>query len=816
MKANILQHLYKHGIAYLIFLAINALFFYPIVFQGKTLSQLDNVKSKSMQTEIHKYEAETGQRPLWTNSMFGGMPTYQILMPQDNTPHTYFKKALFLNKGVLATPIVLAAGMLGAYFLLILLGVDWRVSILGAIGYSFSTYFMDIAEAGHSSKMAAIALTPFILGGAYLVLKEKLLIGISTLGLALAVQIYVNHYQITYYTMFLVGLMCLFFGINYLKNKQTKQLLITAAAIVAGIVLGVLANTHKVYSSYEYMAETIRGKSDVTSNSSKSNGGLDEDYIFGWSYGLSESFSLILPHAKGGGASQSYKNTETYSKVAPFIKSNLTKQGVPFKKQHGIIEKQVGGLFYFGDQPFVGVSIYAGVGLVFLALFGFILAEKTIKSWLISSLVVSLIIAWGNNIFLGSLLVEYMPFYNKFRAVSMALGITQLILAISAAIGLSTWLKADAATKEKSLKLAAMVFSGLLVLGFIILKMDDFIGRNDANLGPELADILLADRKSMLNKDLFVGLLITGIIAGAMFTFTKEWFNDKILLTIISLVVVGDLFIANKGIITKHKFSEATDVFKTPEPSQADKDILKDTDIHYRVLDLTVGNPFTSSDAANFHKSIGGYHAAKLYKFQNVSERYFNNPTAHLNILSMMNTKYIIQQNQQTGQKVAIQNPNNYGDAWFVSKFNQVNDANEAIAAIKDIDKNTAIVTKAAPQTIQTDSTATITLTSYSPDYMVYETNANSAQYAVFSEMYYPPSKGWNTYIDGELLEAGFDNVNYMLRGLNIPAGKHRIEMKFEPSAWYTGIKIGYLSSTILLFLLLLAITRYFKALKTA
>lgn len=821
MNPSVLKRLLPHVIAYFVMMAISFTFFSPYVFQGKVLTQGDNVRARAMQGEMQQVRAETGEVPLWTNSMFGGMPTYQIQMAPGKNLTRIPYSILFLKQSVTKPHVVVLVAMICCYLLLITLGVDWRIAIIGSIGFGLSNYQIDLAEAGHSTKMAAVALVPGMFAGAIMAYRGKYLLGGALFGLFVAMEILANHLQITFYA----GLMLIIFGIVQLVmavlNGTMTNFLKASAVLIAMGILGIAANADRIWATQEYAAETIRGKSELNSKGGKE--GLDKEYIFGWSYGIMESMTLLVPNFNGGGASQHFRGTELHDKIYRNMLTRFSQQGMPRDAAIKSAEQQVAATMYWGNQPFVGVAIYFGAVLIFLFFLGAFLVPGEIKIWLVTSAVFTLMLAWGGNFFLNGLLVDYAPMFNKFRAVTMVLGLTHLSVVLLAILGLQAFISDQFTIKkdQRALFMAAGISMGLCILAFLLSFMLDFSNpAKDGRLPADLLSTILADRASVLRMDALRSLFFIAISAGILYAFSKGKIKVLIAVLLVGALSVLDVWLVNKRILFAEKYETPKQASSSAVPSAADQQILADTDPHYRVLDLSRGAPFTSATASNFHKSIGGYHAAKLMAIQEVSERYLGpqfgqNPLEHRNILGMLNTKYVIQGGQSGPPQVArLQEA--MGNAWFVENIKTVDGADAELAALDNLDpKITAVLrnseaAKLNNLDIKPDPSDNIRLTAYTPDKLTYEYTVASDRLAVFSEVYYPPSKGWKMYLDGQPA-ADFVRANYLLRAARLPAGQHTLEMRFEPRSFSVGGMIALICSLLLMIGFVAAMLMYFR-----
>jgi len=775
-----------HLIAFGVLLAVAAIFFAPNAFSGKVLPQPDNDKARGMQTEIHSYIKTEGNAPLWTNSAFGGMPSYQIYSPMEgNLTGPVFNALLLWSDISSAAWVQVFLAMLCLYLLLSVMGADWRIAIFGALAYGITTYNIDILEAGHTTKMIALAFAPGVLAGMVLAFRGNYLLGGSLMALFISMQVYANHVQITYYTLLLCGIYFLAKLADAIIEKSYavwgKALIVSCLAIAFGFA----ANTSRLYCTYEYSKETIRGKSELSKSSGKGDG-LDKDYLFGWSYGVAESFTLLVPHFAGGGAGESFTNTKLLSALDPQFRN------------------QVKSLFYTGDQPFVGTAIYFGAIVFFLFIIGAWLVPGGPKYWLLAGGLFMISLAWGKNFFLNFVWYDYLPMFNKFRAVSMALGMGQLCFAILAALGLQklTDPEVDPERKKKALWVAAGITG---VLCFFAVMLGSTSGPNDQVLAQDqrLLQLLQDDRASMLRSDALRSAGFVAVAVWIIWLYLQGYLKAGLMVILVAFASLADNWMVCTRTLTAQKYENKRAALSPPQETDYDKQIKQDPDPHYRVLDLARGGITGNAQTSYFHKSLSGYHAAKLGRFQEVVDTFLTTDLGNnLHIVGMLNGKYVVTQDGNV-----IRNPEACGNAWFVKHVEVVPNADAEINALHDLNpKDTAVVQQAFAGTlqglnIQPDSTAQIRLTKYHPVKMEYEYSSNSEQLAVFSEIYYPPSKGWKCYLNDQPAP-DFIKVDYLLRGIRLPAGQNmRLEMRFEPACFTWGEMVALGASGLLLVL---------------
>jgi hypothetical protein len=810
----VLQRIGPHVLAYVIMAMAAFLLFRPYMFEGKVLAQPDNQRARAMQTEMMAYQAKDGHTPLWTNTMFSGMPTYMIRHTAFGSLYFHAMMASLWWQEITLPHFVILLAMLMAYLALLVMRLDWRIALLGGISYGISTYYVDLAEAGHSTKMLAMAYTPAIWASALLVLRRHWLLGSGLFALFTSLQILASHLQITYYTFLILAIGMLIYGVRAFREKNIRSYLLALGMLALGFGVSLASNLSLLWPSYEYSKETIRGGSDLRAKA-ETGDGLDKDYAFSWSYGIGESMTLLIPNYMGGGASQTFRNTETYRRVYPNVLNNLVQQGYPRAQAARSAEQQVASLFYHGGQPFVGVAIYFGAALIFLFVLGALLVSGPLRWWLLTGALFALMVSWGKNFFVNELLFDYFPFFNKFRAVSMALGLSHLCVVLLGMLGLQElFTSQDPRRALKALYRAGIITGGLALLGLLAGQAMNLVGSNDSQMGPELAAMLQSDRLSLLRTDALRSLLIIALCFGILWAFLNGKLRAMPALALVALIAVADVWLVDSRILFAEKYEPAREANTPPPPTEADEIILQDPDLHFRVLDLR-GNPFTNANTSFYHKSLGGYHAAKLMRYQELIETYLSNPGENTDILGMLNTKYIIQNRE--GVQLAIPTREGYGNAWFVQKLVAVADADAELAALKKITLRSDAVVQPdylpdgwLPEyDVQVGSF--VRLDKYHPDTMTYTYSNPNEGFIVFSEIYYPPAKGWKMYLDGQPYE-DFTKVNYLLRGLKVPPGENRkLEMIFHPESVYTGKKVALAGSLLGILLLLGGIFHTFR-----
>lgn len=791
MKNFNFKSIAPHIVAVVLFLVISLTYFSSLL-EGKRIQQSDMMHYYGMSKEITDYRAETGKEALWTNAMFGGMPAYLISTIYTSNLLRYAN--IGMNLGLNKPANYLFLTLLGFYILMLVLGVNPWLAMAGAIAYSFSTYFFLIESAGHNTKSLSIAYMAPIIAGVLLSLKNKKpFMGAGLFGLFLGFQLLANHLQITYYTALIVLILGIYFFIDAIKEKAILQFTKSVSILVFVAILAVGTSITNMWLVWEYSSESMRGQSELSDTKNNKTSGLDKDYATSWSYGKAETWTLLVPNFMGGSSTGELdKKSETY-KV-------LEENNVPNPDQ---IVKQLP--LYWGAQPFTGGPTYIGAIVIFLFVLGLILVRGKMKWWLLTITIVSILLAWGRNfMWLTDLFLDYFPMYNKFRTPSMILVIAQFSMPLLGILALKQIVEEKISKEEilKKLKIAGGIVLGILLIFALLPGMFfDFVSPNDAkyvsNGYPQwLIDSIVVDRASLLKSDAFRSLVLVALSIGAILLMMYQKISKNVFYVILIALFLIDLWPVNKRYLNDENFvskqEERTPFPKTP----VDEYILKDTDPNFRVFNVAT-DPFNDAGTSYYHKTIGGYHAAKMKRYQELIERHISKN--NMAVLNMLNTKYFI---VKTEQGVMPQrNVAALGNAWFVKNIKLVENADSEITALTNfkpqeiaiIDKRFAKVVSNLPQTF--DSTSTIKLTSYKPNHLIYKSESKTEQLAVFSEIYY--NKGWDAYIDGK--PANYVRANYVLRAMKVPAGSHTIEYKFEPKGFFIGEKISLISSSLIL-----------------
>jgi hypothetical protein len=824
MNKTLWQQFRPHAIAIGVFLIISVIYCLP-VFQGMVANSSDVLNWKGMAQQSFEFKEKYGYFPLWTNSLFSGMPTFQIMAESQYNITVAWLHYLFMF--FLPQPAGLFfLACIGFYILSLTLKLKSVPAIFGSLTYAFSTYNAILVATGHTTKFSSMGYAPAVLAGLILLTQRKYVLGFVTAFLFSTLMFYQNHVQVVYYTLLIALCLGVSFLVQVIKSKDYIHLAkVAGLALIAGLI-GFASYSVTLLSTYDYAKETMRGgKSELTTatnpndtKDNKSKNGLDRDYAFQWSYGITETSTLMIPNARGG------SSTHPLPEDSKTIEA-LQESGLPQQAMNGLFQ---GISAYWGDQPFTEGPVYFGALVCLLFIVGLFVVKSWHKGWLVAATVLGILLSWGSHFAaFNNFLFDYLPFYNKFRAPAMALVIPQLTVCALAAMALQslmydTWDKKDLYKKLKFSGIATGVVIALLALTYL---NADFRGSSDSQLQQYMGQIaqamakgnpnnpqieqqtsgitssiltgLKADRKALFAADF--GRSLVYIALGAILIWLTA--SGKIKASYAGIAICALSFIDLIGIDTrylnKEKYVSEEDFMAPFAATAADLQIKRDTS-YYRVLDETAPS---SARSSFHHNSIAGYHPAKLSLYDDLltNQIYKGN----MNVINMLNTKYFITQNPQTGQPMAQQNPGALGPAWFVKEIKYVNSADEEMKALDSlnpaqtviIDKREQSKVTAAPQP---DSAATLKLLFNRNDIIKYSSKASTPQFGVFSEVYYP--RGWKAFIDGK--EVPIARVNYTLRGLSIPAGAHEIEFKFDPESFRLGDTIGLVIG-IISFLLL-------------
>lgn len=816
---NLFKKLIPDLIVVILFAVISFAYFFPAVTEGRILAQHDAVAGIGSGQEQKEYLEKTGERTRWTNSIFGGMPTYQMAPSYDSTDTLGFIQKiyhLFLPTYVWYVFVML----LGFYILLRAFNFKVWLSALGAIIWAFSSYFFIIIAAGHIWKFVTLAYIPPTIAGMVLVYRGKYLGGALLTALFVALQISANHPQMSYYFLFVMLFMAIAYGVMaYRENKLPHFIKASCILVVAGI-LGVCVNLSNLYHTYQYSKESMRGKSELVKENSanQTDSGLERDYITQWSYGIGETFSLLVPNVKGGASVPLAANEDAMKKADPMYRG---------------IYGQLGQ--YWGEQPGTSGPVYVGAFVMFLFVLGCFIVKGPMKWALLAGTVFSIVLSWGKN-FMGptDFFIDFVPMYNKFRAVSSILVIAEFTIPLLAVMALKEVLDRPSLIKEQAkafyislaltggvsllFAVAPHVFFSSFVSSMEMAALQNGIPQDQ--LAPLLVN-LEEIRVSIFTSDAWRSVVIIVVGVALLMAYISGKINAKLTVAAIAVLCLVDMWGVNKRYLYDSQFvAKGSEMQPYLKPSETDKEILKDKSLDYRVLNLAV-NTFNENSTAYWHKSIGGYHAAKLRRYQEIIEEHIQGEMNGIftklteaggdmskveadafPVLNMLNTRYFILP-LQGGQTAPVFNPYANGNAWFVDDVKYVDNANEEIDALHDTNPlYTAIVDKKFAEQIKSpvvsdnvssDTLRSVTLTDYQPNALKYEVDSKNGGVVVFSEIYYP---GWISYIDGKEVEHG--RADYILRAMNVPAGKHQIEFKFDPKSLHTTETIAYTALAIL------------------
>ena len=775
--------------------AIITLVYFSPVLQGKRLKQHDIEMYKGMSQEIVDFKAKTGEQSLWTNSMFGGMPAWNIGVPQNSNLFVYVNKLLRLR-----LPSSLGAvfiSMLGFFILLLVLDCSIWISFIGALAYGFTSYLFIVIGAGHNSKAIAMAYMAPVIAGILLTYKGKYLWGAVLTAIALALEIAAGHLQITYYLLLIV--ICIVIGelVETVKTKTYTHFLKASGILVAVTIIAILTCTTTLYANYEFGKETMRGKPVLSKSVDNQTKGLDKDYITQWSYGIGETWSLMIPNVKGGASAYIGNDNPAMEKCDPRFRSTIAQQNA-----------------YWGDQPITSGPVYVGAIVCFLFVLGLFVVKGKYKWVLLAATVLSILLSWGKN-FMGftDFFIDYFPGYNKFRAVSMTLVIAEVCMPLLAFLALAEIFKNPDELKQnkKYLYISLGITGGLCILFyampqtfFSFLSADETIQFKQLQAGQDgaiyttFANELEKVRVDIFRADAIRSFLYIYIAAIVILLTISDKMNKKYMFPILALLVLVDMYTVDRRYLNNSNFIDKRKADKPFVMSEVDKQILQDKDPDYRVINLTVST-FNDASTSYFHKSVGGYHGAKLRRYQDIIDRYLSKRDLnYFKVLNMLNTKYIIY--PKDNQKIASKNYDAFGNAWIASDIEWVNTPNEEIDAIADTDvKNVAIINNEFRQVVgdfkASPAEGTIQLVDYQPNQLKYSFDSSKDELVVFSEIW--TSKGWTMWIDG--VESPLFRADYILRSAIIPAGQHEIVMRYEPSIWRIGNTIQLITSLLIL-----------------
>ena len=817
-------------LAVLLFAVLAFAYFFPADIEGRILYRHDASAGRGAGQEGIEYLQKTGERSRWTNALFGGMPTYQMAPSYGSTD--------LLTKVVNAYHLWLPenvwyvfAYLLGFYILLRAFDFRQHLAVLGSIIWAFSTYFLIIIAAGHIWKVWALAYLPPMIAGVVLAYRGKYLWGLLLTAVFTAFEINANHVQMTYYYLFIILAMVIAWLVEAVREKQLARFFKATAVCLVGAAIGVCINLSNLYHTWQYSKESMRGKSELVkqNSSNQTSSGLERDYITQWSYGIGETWTLLIPNTKGG-ASMPLSQSETAMKHAD-------NDFLPIYQQIGQ---------YWGEQPGTSGPVYVGAFVMMLFILGLFIVKGPMKWALLAATILSILLSWGKN-FMGftDFFIDYVPMYAKFRTVASILVIAEFTIPLLAMLALKELLSGE--MKKEKLKvplIASFVLTGGIALLFSLMPsmfFDSFISTSEMHaiqsLPAEYIQPLVANltemRQAVFTADSWRSFYIILAGTGVLLAFIYGKLKKEYTIGIIVALCLVDLWTVNKRYLNDEMFVPKSEREAPQQKTQTDELILRDQNLDYRVLNLA-SNTFNENETSYYHKSVGGYHAAKLRRYQEMIEAYINpemqalfkgvseaggdmtqlNGDSICPVLNMLNTRYFILP-LQGGQTVPIQNPYAYGNAWFVDKLNYVNNANEEIAAVGKIDLRHQAVADAKfkeqlGEAAVQDTASVVTITSYEPNRLTYDVNSGKGGVLVFSEIYYP---GWEAKVDGQPVELG--RVDYILRALNVQPGKHQVELSFFPKSVNLTETIAYIAYVLLILLVAAGVFLEWKRRKT-
>lgn len=814
---NLLKKLLPDIVAVVLFAVLSFAYFYPAVTEGRILAQHDAVASIGAGREAKEYYNRTGESTRWTNALFGGMPTYQLAPSYESSRMLNYVQdvySLFLPTYVWYVFVML----LGFYILLRAFDFKVWMSALGAIIWAFSSYFFIIIAAGHIWKFVTLAYIPPTIAGMVLVYRGKYLSGGLLTALFVALQIASNHVQMSYYFLFVMLFMAIAYGVSAWKEKQLPRFLKSSGILVIAGLVGICINLSNLYHTYQYSKESMRGKSElVKENSANQTGsGLERDYITQWSYGIGETFSLLVPNVKGGASVPLSENKTAMKKADPMYMG---------------LYSQIGQ--YWGEQPGTSGPVYVGAFVVFLFLWGCFVVRGPMKWALVAGTVFSILLSWGKN-FMGltDFFIDYIPMYNKFRAVSSILVIAEFTIPLLAVMALKEVVERPSLLKEKTKAFyISLGLTGGLALLFALaprfffpdyLSTMELSALQNAIPADQLAPILAnleEMRVAVFTADAWRSFFIILLGVVLLWAYAAGKLKTSWLVAALTVLCLADMWSVNKRYLYDGQFvAKGTEMQPFLKPTETDAEILKDKSLDYRVLNLST-NTFNENSTSYWHKSIGGYHAAKLRRYQEMIEEHIQGemtdlfkqvPEAqadmtkvdgsHFPVLNMLNTRYFIFP-LQGGETLPLRNPYALGNAWFVDEVRYVDNANEEIDAIHHLNPAvTAVVDKKFAEEVKavsasaTDSTRNIVLKEYQPNALTYEVNSAQGGTVVFSEIYYP---GWQSFVDGEEVPHG--RADYILRAMNVPAGRHTVTFTFDPKSLHVTETVAFIALGLLL-----------------
>ncbi|MGB3078130.1 MAG: hypothetical protein WBB31_03560 [Saprospiraceae bacterium] len=783
--------------AVLFFLILSVMYFLPQL-QGKVLQQSDIMSGRAMAHESVTYQEKLHRPILWTNSMFGGMPTYQISSPQNNNLIKWVDKVhqLFISR-----PIgYFLAAMLGCYIVLLCLGAGHWPAMLGAVAFGLTTNQMSLYETGHMSKFMTIVYSSYVIAGGILAYQKKYIMGGIVFAVGMALSLYNNHVQMTYYIGLFMILYVIMSFVLAIKRKEMSAFAKASAILLIGVLLAIGSSSSKLWTTYEFSKDTMRGgavlETPVEANGiSTKSGGLNWDYAMQWSNGLEDVFAMLIPRAAGGSGAEPLSANSALAK-------DLKTKGV---------DPNFGMPLYYGSLPFTSGPSYLGASVLFLFVFGLFYIRPSLRWWILGITVLTVLMSMGKHFaLLNRPLFDLVPMYNKFRAPSSILSITALIVPIGAALGLGGFMKGHQKSFQRPIWIALGIVGGLsLLIAILGPSLMSFAGNSDDRLAAQgwSMTALMHDRKAALSADAWRSFIWVVLSSAVIWVYHQGKIKQWLLLSGLGLLIIADLWAVGRRYISPKDFMAEKNAEAVFNPRTVDNQILQDPDLFYRVHDVTA-DPFNSAMASYYHHTIGGYSPAKFQRYQDLIDRYISK--GNRNVINMLNTKYIIFPDEK--KEPAVQpNPGAMGNAWFVENIVMVNSNKEELEAIDSADlSRNVFVNKEFDKEVAGYTpvkSGQIKLTSYAPDEMIYHSSSQGDGLAVFSEIWYGPDKGWQAYIDG--VKAPHFRADYILRAMKIPAGEHEIKFKFSPKSFHAGEIMSLIFSLLIVLSLLYGLYRW-------
>ncbi|MDB5230241.1 MAG: hypothetical protein JWN76_1046 [Chitinophagaceae bacterium] len=812
MKKFDWKALLPHLLALAIFLIVAAVYCKPVM-EGKVLHQQDIVQWKAMSKDAFNYKEKHGEFPLWINNMFSGMPSFQVGATYNNMLPYYFIDIVSLH---LPKPIsFFFLACVCFYFLAQVLGINRVVSILGALGFAYATYDPIIIAVGHDTKMLTIALMPAVVGSIILLFEKRYWSGTALTAVSTSMLIAANHQQIAYYTFLVVLAMTISYAIIWIRRKEFKHLILVASLALLGGLTGVLTNASILFTTYDFAKATIRGGSSLSKETDK-NGGLNKDYALSYSMSKAEPLVLMFPKLFGGSSDKDERGESS--------KAMETLSSLPQQLQQQL---QYNLRYYWGGiDPTTSGPPYIGAIICFLAIMGMFLVDDRYRWWIAAITFFAVLMAWGSY-FEGfnTILLKYLPLYNKFRAPSMTMVIPQLVLPILACLSLNAIINYPLVVNKELFRkrfrnglITTGVFFAIALMLYVsadfFTKADHYIIDQVKNLQQEVKEPVMSflnalkeDRQALMINSILRSLFLILAAAGLIYIYLKGKIKPLLLTIIITVISFAEVMAVDVVYLNKDNYQEQEEYNGNFTPSAVDQQLLQDKSF-YRIFNTTT-DPFNDAMTSYYHNSVGGYNPAKLSIYQDLVERQLAKSPLNMPVYDMLNTKYFIAGNPAGGGAPQVQlNPGALGNAWFVKNVKFVNGPEAEMTALNQFSpKDTAIVDQRFKQDVNydqngTDTTASIRLVKNDNDYIAYESVNAKNGFGVFSEVYY--DRGWKAFIDNK--ETAIAKVNYVLRGLSIPAGKHKLEFKFEPQAHKLGSTITSIFQVILILLILAAV----------